>query len=193
MDTPTESKLTEMGALQMLYSFGGWKKSICVQLAKAGVEGVPIPYNKEHPSNIASAPYYVSLRFGRQVIYVQTKPHPKTPRQYTQIYVLPYGGWGGPPLNAPYIRKQPQPTMTEEEYKNALLRQRGYPNWVVGGNPVVPYLTGSGTISDEAYNAIVRPMGYPGVIRGGFVPQPVAASGGFLYTQLLGGWCRPCP
>ncbi|EMR67111.1 hypothetical protein UCREL1_5884 [Eutypa lata UCREL1] len=151
VDSYTQWKLTEIGALQMLYSFGGWKKSICAQLAKAGVEGVMIPENKKTPSSITSAPYYVSLRFGRQVIYVQTKPHPKTPRQYTQIYVLPYGGWGGPPLNAPYIIvQQPQQTMTEEEYRNALLRQLGYPNWVVGGNPVVPQLTGSGTISDEA-------------------------------------------
>ncbi|KAF2966731.1 hypothetical protein GQX73_g6842 [Xylaria multiplex] len=217
VDDYTPWKLTIMGALQMLYSFGGWKKSICAQLAKAGVEGVMIPHDDKNPLDVTSASYYVSLRFGRQVIYVQTKPHHKTPRQYTQIYVLPYGGWGGPPLNAPYITQQPQQpqqTMTEEEYKNALLKQLGYPNWMVGGNPVVPQLTGSGTISDEAYNAIVRPMGFPGVTRGAPVPQPVAApgpisweeyrrglqqmgsgsgTGGFLYAQLPGGWCCPCP
>ena len=97
---PTKTRLNEMGALKMLGSYGSWPKLICAALSKAGVECLMIPTSS---SSLLRSCYYVLVRFGKQVIYLQTKPQKKTPWIFTQIYIIPYGGFGGLTLNTDYL------------------------------------------------------------------------------------------
>ena len=94
----TKTRLIEIGALEMMYSYGGWKTSICAALSKAGVEGLLIPAPTSS-SDLSWGSYDVSVQFGKQVIYLQTRPQETTLWDFTQIYVIPYG-FGGAILNA---------------------------------------------------------------------------------------------
>ncbi|KAL7623148.1 hypothetical protein AAE478_006829 [Parahypoxylon ruwenzoriense] len=166
VDSSTKYKLTKMGSLRILYSFGGWKKSICAALARSGVEGVMIPYDDNDPSPISRGSYFVSIKFGKQVIYVQTKPNTHTQWEFTQIYVLPYGGWGGPILNADSILPPSPPPIPSIPSFPSIPSIPSIPQPIPYQPPALGY------IPDDQYNAIVRPMGYPGVTRVPVVQQP---------------------
>ncbi|KAI9768167.1 MAG: hypothetical protein M1840_004997 [Geoglossum simile] len=99
LTSPTRTKLTQLGKLDMMYTSGAWSKSICTELSEAGVQGIMIPITGKKPS---SGSYYVKLHFGAKMIYLMTAPL-KNPRpEYWQIAVIPYGSNEGI-LNKKYL------------------------------------------------------------------------------------------
>ena len=109
----------------MMYSYGGWKTSICAALSKAGVEGLLIPAPASS-SDLSRGSYDVSVQFGNQVIYLQTRPQETTSWDFTQIYVIPYG-FGGATLNAAYLlpdspMPMPMPMPQDPFTKKLMLR-----------------------------------------------------------------------
>ena len=54
-------------------------------------------------SGLSRRCYYVLVWFGKQVIYLQTKPQKKIPWTFTQIYIIPYRGLSGPTVNTNYL------------------------------------------------------------------------------------------
>ncbi|KAF1953708.1 hypothetical protein CC80DRAFT_537294 [Byssothecium circinans] len=80
-----------LGEMSVSFSWGGWTLKQCQMLALDGVEGVMLP------AGARSTLYRVRLRFGRHMIYVELKSGRYMKKEYHQMYVLPYAGYGGAP------------------------------------------------------------------------------------------------
>ncbi|KAK7742423.1 hypothetical protein SLS62_010731 [Diatrype stigma] len=81
----TSVRLVRNGALDVPYSYGGWKTSVCTKLSKLNLDGLIVP--KE---NSPSVRYYLRIRFGDRVMYVQMKQHWHTDPDYVNTWLVPY-------------------------------------------------------------------------------------------------------
>jgi hypothetical protein len=79
-------QVKQLGNMFISFSWGGWTVKQCQMLALDGVEGVMLPAGKTR------ATYWVRLRFGKCMIYVELKSSRTMRPEYHQMYVVPYGG-----------------------------------------------------------------------------------------------------
>jgi hypothetical protein len=109
--TRTTWAILENEVVDVPYSYGGWTRSQCSDLAKAGVDGILL----HDPNTDASeVDYQVRLLFGKRVIYLQMKQDVETKSYWSQTYVVPYRYPGDNLLekNSSYIIQVPQPIVS---------------------------------------------------------------------------------
>ncbi|KAI0381347.1 hypothetical protein F5Y04DRAFT_80278 [Hypomontagnella monticulosa] len=85
--TQTTWRIRENGAAEIPFSYGGWTRSQCSDLARAGVDGVLLHDPNTGPSDVQ---YQIRVSFGERVMYVHFKQDVETKSQWSQIYVVPY-------------------------------------------------------------------------------------------------------
>ncbi|OAA59175.1 Heterokaryon incompatibility [Niveomyces insectorum RCEF 264] len=103
--TQTPWPVLENGVVPIPFSYGGWTRSACSDLSRAGVDGILL-----HDPSDGSPPvayYQVRILFGRRVMYLQMKQDAATPAYWSQTYVVPYRyrGDGLAVINSDYIVK----------------------------------------------------------------------------------------
>ncbi|OAA53606.1 Heterokaryon incompatibility [Niveomyces insectorum RCEF 264] len=101
--TMTYWPIDENEAVQIPFSYGGWSRSECSDLAKAGVDGILL-HNPDRGSH-GYVTYQVRLLFGKRVIYLQLKQDDTARSAWAQTYVVHYRYRGHPlrTINPDYI------------------------------------------------------------------------------------------
>ncbi|CAK7240547.1 MAG: hypothetical protein STHCBS139747_001990 [Sporothrix thermara] len=103
--TKTAWRVLESGVVPIHFSYGGWTRSACSDLSRAGVDGILL----HEPGNgwPAKVNYQMRILFGRRVMYLQMKQDTATPACWSQVYTVPYRyrGDGLEVLNSNYIVK----------------------------------------------------------------------------------------
>ncbi|KAF2741170.1 hypothetical protein EJ04DRAFT_571876 [Polyplosphaeria fusca] len=85
--TRTTVELIQDGAMNVVYSYGGWSKAVCAELSKYNFDGLLI---RETPRGLPRIWYYVRILFGEKVMYLQMKKHRNTLHPYHNVYAIPY-------------------------------------------------------------------------------------------------------
>lgn len=81
----TSVRLIQNGAIDVPFSYAGWKTSVCTHLSKQNLDGLLVP--KENSPRIH---YYVRILFGDRVMYVQMKQHWATKHDFLNTWLVPY-------------------------------------------------------------------------------------------------------
>lgn len=104
----TTWKIRENEAVQIPFSYGGWTRSQCSDLAKSGVDGILLHDPNTDPSS--DVDYQVRLRFGDRVMYFQFKQDVNTKHYWSQTYVVPYRQTNDnlPVINSSYVYSVPK-------------------------------------------------------------------------------------